>query len=126
MVGTFDQKAPQVDVAGLSDAELRIAITRLTASGSETEIATNITTLLETLLASQGLLSNPNRHRARTTTSSSRVRIQNRWRATCSRNQASNKSKDPDKGKTTTMTLTPVTCSYKWDELFMTFGHNDG
>src|SRR5277367_1307953 len=54
MVGTLDQQASQVDVAGLGDAELRIAIARLTASGSETEIATNIATLLEAFLASQG------------------------------------------------------------------------
>src|SRR5216683_5964514 len=54
MVGTFDQQASQVDVAGLGDAELRISISRLTASRSETEIAPDIATLLEALLASQG------------------------------------------------------------------------
>jgi hypothetical protein len=54
VVGTLDQKASQVDVAGLGDAELRIAVARLTAPGSETEIATNIAALLEALLASQG------------------------------------------------------------------------
>ena len=54
MVGTLDQQASEIDVAGLRDAELRIAVSGLTASRSQTKIAPNIATLLEALLASQG------------------------------------------------------------------------
>src|SRR5258708_37112346 len=54
MAGTLDQQTSQIDVAGLSDAELRIAISRLTASRSQTEITTDVTALLEAFLATQG------------------------------------------------------------------------
>src|SRR5271156_1251442 len=54
MAGTLDQQTSQIDVAGLGDAELRITISRLTASRSQTEIAPDITALSEALLASQG------------------------------------------------------------------------
>jgi hypothetical protein len=54
MVRALDQKTSQVDVAGLGDPELRIAISRLTASWSQTEIATHISTSLEALLVAKG------------------------------------------------------------------------
>ena len=53
VVGTLDQQTSQIDVTGLGDAELRVAISRLTSSWSQTEIAPHITALLETLLAAQ-------------------------------------------------------------------------
>ena len=54
VVGTLDQQTSEISVAGLGDAELRIPITGLAASRSETEVATNIATLLEAFLAAQG------------------------------------------------------------------------
>src|ERR1019366_4032404 len=54
MAGTLDQQTSQVDVASFGDAELRVAIPRLAASWSQAEIAPDVTTLLEALLASQG------------------------------------------------------------------------
>jgi hypothetical protein len=47
----LDQQTSEVDVAGLGDPELRIAVTGLTASRSQAEIAAYITTLLEAFLA---------------------------------------------------------------------------
>jgi hypothetical protein len=48
--GVQPSRKVRIDVAGLGDAELRVAISRLTASWSETEITSDITALLETLL----------------------------------------------------------------------------
>jgi hypothetical protein len=52
MVGTLDQQTSQIDVAGLGDTELRITISRLTASRSQSEIAPDVATLLKAFLAS--------------------------------------------------------------------------
>ena len=54
VVGTLDQQTSQIGVAGLRDAELRVPITGLTASRSKAEIAPDVATLLEMLLAAQG------------------------------------------------------------------------
>jgi hypothetical protein len=54
MVGALNQETSQIDVAGLRDPELRIAISRLTASWSQTEIATHMSTSLEAFLVPQG------------------------------------------------------------------------
>jgi hypothetical protein len=54
MVGALDEEASQVDVAGLRDPELRIAIARLTPSWSQTEKAADIPTSLEALFVPQG------------------------------------------------------------------------
>lgn len=54
VVGTLDQQTSKISVAGLGDAELRVPITGLAASRSETEVATNIATLLEAFFAAQG------------------------------------------------------------------------
>ncbi len=53
MVPALDQQGSQVDVASLGDAELRIAISGLTASRSQAEIAAHVTTSLEALLVAQ-------------------------------------------------------------------------
>ena len=53
MVRALDQRTSQIDVDALGDAELRIAIARLTASWSQTEIATSLPTSLETQLVAQ-------------------------------------------------------------------------
>jgi hypothetical protein len=54
VVGTLDQQTSEIGVAGLGDAELRIPITGLAASRSQTEVAADIATLLEAFLATQG------------------------------------------------------------------------
>jgi hypothetical protein len=54
MVGALNQETSQIDVAGLRDPELRIAISGLTASWSQTEIATHILTSLEAFLVPKG------------------------------------------------------------------------
>jgi hypothetical protein len=51
VVGTLDQQASEISVAGLGDAELRVSISGLAASRSQAEVAANITTPLEALLA---------------------------------------------------------------------------
>jgi len=53
MVGTLDQQTSEISVPGLGDAELRVPVTGLAASWSETEVATDIATLLEAFLAAQ-------------------------------------------------------------------------
>jgi hypothetical protein len=53
MVGTLDQLASQIDVAGFCDAELRISIAGLATSRSQAQIATDVSTSLKALLASQ-------------------------------------------------------------------------
>src|ERR1039458_8102324 len=53
MVGALDQQRPEVDVAGLGDAELRVAVPGLAASRPQAEIAAHIPASLEAFLASQ-------------------------------------------------------------------------
>ncbi len=53
MVGALDQQASEICVAGVSDTELRIMISRLTSTRSQTEIAANIATSSEPLLAAE-------------------------------------------------------------------------
>ena len=53
MVGALDQQRAQIDVAGLGDAELRIALAGLAATRSQAEITANIATSLEPFLAAQ-------------------------------------------------------------------------
>jgi hypothetical protein len=53
MVGAFDQQRTQVDVAGLGDAELRVAVPGLAASRPQAEITAHIATSLEAFLAAQ-------------------------------------------------------------------------
>ena len=53
VVGTLDQQTSEISVPGLGDAELRVPITRLAASRSQTEIATDIATLLKSFLAAE-------------------------------------------------------------------------
>jgi hypothetical protein len=47
MVGTLDQQTSEIDVAGLCDAELRVSISGLTASRSQAEVTTYISTSLK-------------------------------------------------------------------------------
>lgn len=54
VVGTLDEQTSEIRVAGLGDAELRVPITGLAASRSQAEVAADIATLLEALLAAQG------------------------------------------------------------------------
>jgi hypothetical protein len=42
MVGALDEQGAEIDVAGLSDAELRVSGARLASSRSESQIATHI------------------------------------------------------------------------------------
>ena len=51
MVGAPDQQRSQVDVAGLGDAQLRVAIPGLAAFGREAEVAASTAAALEALLA---------------------------------------------------------------------------
>jgi hypothetical protein len=53
MVGALDQQASKISVAGVGDAKLRIMISRLTSTRSQTEIAANIATSSEPLLAAE-------------------------------------------------------------------------
>ena len=53
VVGALDQQTSEIGVAGLGDAKLRIPITGLAASRSQTKVAANIATLLEAFLAAQ-------------------------------------------------------------------------
>ena len=53
MVGALDQQRPEVDIASLGDAELRVAVPGLAASRPQAEIAADITTSLEALLFPQ-------------------------------------------------------------------------
>jgi hypothetical protein len=50
VVGTLDQQRPKVDVVGLGDAELRVAVAGLAASRSQAELAADIATQLEAFL----------------------------------------------------------------------------
>src|ERR1019366_10018054 len=53
MVGALDQQTTQIDVAGLGDAELRVAVPGLTASRPQAEITAHIATSLEAFLTAQ-------------------------------------------------------------------------
>ena len=53
MVPALDQQRSQVNVAGLGDPELWIAVTRLASSGPQAEIASYVPTSLEALLVAQ-------------------------------------------------------------------------
>ena len=53
MVGAFDQQRPEVDIAGLGDAELRVVVPRLAASRPQAEVTAHIATSLEAFLAAQ-------------------------------------------------------------------------
>ena len=52
MVGALDQQTSEIGVAGVSDAELRIMISRLTSTRSQAQIAPNVATSFEPLFAS--------------------------------------------------------------------------
>jgi hypothetical protein len=53
MVGALDQQRTQVDVSGLGDAELWIAVAGLAAPRPQTEITAHIPASLEAFLAAQ-------------------------------------------------------------------------
>ncbi len=53
MVGTLDQQASKISVAGMGDAELRIVISGLTSPRSQAQIAPNVATSSEPLLVSE-------------------------------------------------------------------------
>jgi hypothetical protein len=53
MVAALNQQGSQIDVAGLGDAELRIAVSGLAASRPQAEIAAHVPTSLEALLVAQ-------------------------------------------------------------------------
>jgi hypothetical protein len=53
MVGALDQQRPEVDIASLGDAELRVAVPGLAASRPQAEIAAHIPASLEAFLAAQ-------------------------------------------------------------------------
>jgi hypothetical protein len=53
MVGALDEQGSEIDIPRPGDAELRISLTGLAAPRSESEIAANIPTSLETLFAAQ-------------------------------------------------------------------------
>jgi hypothetical protein len=54
MVGTLDKQRSKIDIAGLSDAELRISLPGLTAPRSQSQITTYVPTSLEPFFAAQG------------------------------------------------------------------------
>ncbi len=53
MVPALDQQGPQVDITRLRDAQLRIAVSGLTASRPQAEVASDVATSLEALLVAQ-------------------------------------------------------------------------
>ncbi len=53
MVGALDQERSEVDVSGLGNAKLRVAVPGLAASRPQAEITAHIATSLEAFLASQ-------------------------------------------------------------------------
>ena len=53
MVPALDQQGPQVDITRLRDAQLRVVAAGLTASWPQAEIAADVSTSLEPLLATQ-------------------------------------------------------------------------
>ncbi len=53
MIGALDQQRPEVDIAGLGDAELRVVVPRLAASRPQAEVTAHIATSLEAFLAAQ-------------------------------------------------------------------------
>ena len=54
MVGTLDQQTSEIGVAGMGDAKLRIMVSGLTSTRSQTQIATDIATSSEPFLAAEG------------------------------------------------------------------------
>jgi hypothetical protein len=53
VVRTLNQQTSEIGVASLGDAELWVAFAGLTASWSQTEVATHVSTSLEALLAAK-------------------------------------------------------------------------
>src|SRR5258707_1066287 len=53
MIGALDQQRPEVDIASLGDAELRVVVPGLAASRPQAEVTANIPTSLEAFLAAQ-------------------------------------------------------------------------
>ncbi len=53
MIGALDQQRPEVDIASLGDAELRVVVPGLAASRPQAEITAYIATSLEAFLAAQ-------------------------------------------------------------------------
>jgi hypothetical protein len=53
MVGTLDQQTSEIGVAGVSDAALRVMISRLTSTRSQAQIAPNVATSSEPLFAAE-------------------------------------------------------------------------
>ena len=53
VIGALDQQTSEIGVAGVSDAELRIMISRLTSTRSQAQIAPNVATSSEPLFASE-------------------------------------------------------------------------
>ena len=53
MVGALDQQRPEVDIASLGDAELRVVVPGLAASRPQAEVTADIPTSLEAFLAAQ-------------------------------------------------------------------------
>src|SRR6202789_2631116 len=53
MVGALDQQRPEVDIASLGDAELRVVVSGLAAPRSQAEVTADIPTSLEAFLAAQ-------------------------------------------------------------------------
>ena len=53
MVGALDQQTSEICVAGMGDAKLRIVVSGLTPTWSQTQVATNIATSSEPFLAAE-------------------------------------------------------------------------
>src|SRR5260370_4984926 len=53
MVGALDQQRPEVDIASLGDAELRVVVPGLAASRPQAEVTADIPASLEAFLAAQ-------------------------------------------------------------------------
>ena len=53
VIGALDQQTSKIGVAGMGDAELRILISGLTSPRSQAQVATNIATSSEPLLAAE-------------------------------------------------------------------------
>jgi broad specificity phosphatase PhoE len=53
MIGALDQQRPEVDIASLGDAELRVVVPGLAASRPQAEVTADIPTSLEAFLAAQ-------------------------------------------------------------------------
>ena len=53
MIGALDQQRPEVEIASLGDAELRVSIPGLAAFWPQAEVAADIATSLEAFLVAQ-------------------------------------------------------------------------